>query len=153
MELVQVSDQPTKFELYSVFVGTITAAEQRRQQISSIYYSILMAVAAFLGSNIEVDIVYIILPLSLISFIFFAKIRYFRNLASAKFEVIQSLENEWDIKPFDIEWQAFKKQKKLRLGGLLTHLEAAIPFIIAVSGIIYSIYIITPRILNSWCGI
>lgn len=56
-----MDNQPSKIELYSIFVETITAAEQRRQQVSSIYYSILIAVFAFLGSDIKVDTLEILL--------------------------------------------------------------------------------------------
>lgn len=139
-----MTDQPSKAELYAIFVETITAAEQRRQQISSIYYSILIAVSAFLGSDIKVDTAYVILPFSLISLIFFAKIKYFRNLATAKFAVINELEKNWDIRPFEMEWAEFKKSGKFKFSGVLTQLESAVPLLVALCGFIYSIYLISP---------
>lgn len=148
----QMSDQPSEIELYSIFVDTITAAEQRRQQISSIYYSLLIAVFAFLGSDIKISSIYLTLPLSLISLIFFAKIQYFRNLATAKFAVIETLEKDWDVKPFEIEWNEFKNTRKFKFSGFLTGLEALTPLLVAIVAFGYSVYSTSIFLFNAWCN-
>jgi len=147
-----MNDQPSTIELYSIFVETITAAEQRRQQITSTYYSLLIAVFAFLASDIKVTPIYLTLPLSFISLIFFTKIQYFKNLATAKFAVIKTLEKDWDVKPFEMEWTEFKNVRKPKFGGFLTDLESLTPLFVAIVAFGYSMYPTTVFLFNTWCN-
>ena len=135
--MVEILKNSKKIEIYSIFIQTIISSEQRRQQISVVYYSILAAMSALLGSKIDINSKYVVFCISIISLIFFAKIRYFKKLASAKFSVIKQLESGWDIRPFEIEWVEFKKTQKIKVIGNLTQLESLIPLAISILGFVY----------------
>lgn len=131
---------PTNFEIYSVYVGTITAAEQRRQQSSVLYLSMISAGVVFWGGVPTFDPIFVIGPITVISLIWFLTIAYFRALAEAKFAVIQHLEKEWPIQPFALEWNHFKKPKKASfLTVALTKLEMLLPAVIFSAAFVYCI--------------
>ena len=134
-------------ELYDTFVGTLISTEQRRQQASGIYLSLLSAGAAALGIVKTIDPIYIVLPAFVISVIWLASLHYFRALSKAKFEVIAQFEKGWEIRPFELEWKEFQKLRNknmfLKLG--LTHLEMLTPLLI---GIVSFIYLIARLVLH-----
>ena len=134
-----ISDEQRNLELYKTFVDTITATEQRRQQASGIYLSLLSAGAATLGIAKDLDPIFIVIPALTVSLIWLASIFYFRGLAEAKFKVINQLEAGWSLKPFDLEWEAFKKirEKKPILKVSLTHLEMVPPALIFLVSCVY----------------
>ena len=136
-------------ELYKTFVETITAAEQRRQQASAVYLSLISAGAAALGIANDLDQIYVVIPAMVVSIIWFSSIQYFRGLAEAKFKVIEKLEATWVIKPFKQEWEEFEKLKKKNpmLRVKLTQLETIPPIIIIISSTLY----ITYRLLSLIC--
>ncbi len=130
--------EPSRFEIYSVYVQTITANEQRRQQASVIYLTLIAAGVALLGSSVEVEPAYVFGPTTVISLIWFLTINYFRALAKAKFAVINELEAGWEIEPFAKEWEALNSgSKPLRMKYGLTHLEMFVPFAIFAFGLGY----------------
>lgn len=132
---------PSKYELYCAYVTTITAAEQRRQQASAVYLSLISAGIALLGVVKTLDPLYIIFPICIVSSIWLMTLVYFRRLSKSKFFVISILEEGWDYKPFSIEWENFKKQKRnplLRIG--LAHLEMAVPISIIILSILYTLH-------------
>jgi len=115
--------------LHQTYVQTITSNESRRQQLSSLYLSLIAGGVAYLGSDSNVNPVFVIAPIFIISLIWFFSIRYFRLLAKAKFKTLEELENKFDIMPFSIEWDFFSKKKPIGL----TLLDMAVPLFIAVS--------------------
>jgi len=145
-----MTDQQQNLELYKTFVDTITATEQRRQQASGIYLSLLSAGAATLGIAKDLDPIYIVIPALTISLIWLTSLFYFRGLAEAKFKVINKLEADWPVKPFEFEWQAFKaiRQKKPLLKISLTYLEMVPPALIFLGGLIYLIV----RLYQNFCS-
>lgn len=136
-------DKKEILSLYSIYVQTITANEQRRLQISIFYLSLIGAGAALLGST-KVDPLFVIVPSFFVSLIWFLSIKYFRKLASAKFEVISQMESHFSIKPFKIERSIYKEtngaRKKVKGGkkrGLgLSHLDMLAPLaFLTISGL------------------
>lgn len=119
------STNPSNLELYSVYVNTITATEQRRQQSSTVYLTMISAGIAVLGTTSKIDPTYIVVPVATISLIWFMSIVNFRDLATSKFTVIKELEKGWPIEPFAMEWKHYKKTSKVRVG--FSYLEMAVP--------------------------
>jgi len=139
-----MSDKQDLIQLYGIYVQTISANEQRRQTLSALYLSLVAAGIALLGSGKEIQYLAIAVPIAVISLVWFSTIRYFRNLAKAKFKVISEFEENFEIKPFFREWKYYKQEK----GGLkigLTHLELIIPITIFVVSISYIVYDITSK--------
>jgi hypothetical protein len=119
---------PSKFDLYSVFVQTITASENMRRQSTSIYASLTSAGIVLHGSEIELEEVFVYIPIIVVALIWFCTILYFRKLASAKFKVINLLEAEWEIKPFKVEYEA----NRSLFADKLTFIEMTIPILILI---------------------
>lgn len=140
-----MTDKTELIELYKIVVNTITANEQRRQQGNAVYLSMVAAGMAAIGGIKNFDPVYLALPALPISLIWFASVRYFRQLARAKFRVIGEIEKNFSIRPFELEWQHFKSStdgnlrlpKWLRLRFGLTHLEMCVPAFLAAASALY----------------
>lgn len=132
-----MSDRPSKSELYSIYVETISTAEQRRQNASAVYFTLTSAAIAFWGSSPAIEPLVVVAPITVGSLLWFLKLYYFRELAKAKFKVLSEIETGWELKPFDLEWKIFKDSKGAipRVG--LTLLEMAVPFVLFLSGILY----------------
>lgn len=138
-------------EIYSIYVQTITANEQRRQTLAAFYLSLVAAGIALLASEKDIQYIAIAIPITIVSLVWFATIRYFRNLAKAKFIVIADLESNFEIKPFTKEWEYYKQEKgRLKIG--LTHLELIIPIVIFYSSTAYVLYwMFQPIIIKFAC--
>jgi Na+-transporting methylmalonyl-CoA/oxaloacetate decarboxylase beta subunit len=130
-------DDNKKIEIYGIYVQTITATEQRRQNASAIYFTLVSAAVAYWGVNQNIDPLILLLPVVIGSLLWFLKLLHFRALARAKFNVIGEIEKDFSIKPFEIEWQKFKEDGNLLTRFSLTRLEMAIPLIIFIFGMLY----------------
>lgn len=127
--------------IYDTFVSTITAAESKRQQASSIYVALISTGYTLIGTVDDVGTIYILIPIIFISLIWWRTIVYFRNLAKAKFSVIETMEMEWQIKPFTDENEKTKEMNqnnKFSIG--LTHLEMVAPLFIFGFSILFLLF-------------
>lgn len=136
-------------ELYTVFVNALIATEQRRQQASTVYLSIISAGAAILGVSNKIDPIFVVIAIVATCLIWFTSLVYFRSLSKTKFKVISKMESKWKIKPFALEWKYFKKERKKNIFTRidLTYLEMLVPLLIGLTGLVYLIL----RIIDLWC--
>lgn len=140
-------DKKEILDLYSIYVQTITANEQRRLQVSVFYLSLVVAGTALLGV-IKLKSLFVIVPVFIISLIWFFSIKYFRSLANAKFKVISEMESHFSIRPFEMERTHYKGadkddeqakvKKKLRLS--LTHLDMLVPLAVMLASGVYLLF-------------
>ena len=77
------------FALYEVFVSTITAAENRRQQASATYIFLISAGCTFIGTTNNINPSYIIVPIIIISLFGGERLSILGFLTQAKFKVIK----------------------------------------------------------------
>ena len=133
-----MTDLDRKLEIYKVFVTTITANENRRQQTSTVYLGMVAAVVTAAGVVRDIPLIYPALVILSISVIWFFTIGYFRRLAKAKFAVVSKMEEDLPIAAFEMEWQILSAGKNNRIG--LTHLEMFVPSLIAAGCIIYIVF-------------
>ena len=112
-----MNEKNEALELYKVMVGTVIHNEQRRQQISSIFMSLIAAGIAAMGVVPDLDAVYITLPGTLVGFVWWSQVRYLKRLATAKFAVIQKLEEGFSFRPFTEEWKYLKRDDASRASG------------------------------------
>ena len=133
-----MTDLDRKLEIYKVFVTTITANENRRQQTSTVYLGMVAAVVTAAGVVRDMPLIYPALVILSISVIWFFTIGYFRRLAKAKFAVVSKMEEDLPIAAFEMEWQILSAGKNNRIG--LTHLEMFVPSLIAAGCIIYIVF-------------
>jgi len=131
-----MSNQPTKFELYAIFVETITAKEQRRHQVAAIYVTVISLGTALLGVYDGLEPLYVVGPVGVIALFWLLNMLYFRSLAKAKFAVIEEIEKDWDFRPFELEWQKLEAQPgHTRVS--LTFVEILFPALILAGALIY----------------
>ena len=134
-----------KIEIYGIFVRTITATENRRQQASTIYLGIIVAVFTAAGAVGDMPSVLPAVATLCTSIIWLVTVRYFRRLAQAKFAVIKRLESDLPFAPFELEWQEVVPKRKLKVG--LTQIEMIAP---ATIGAIALFYVIWFLVLQLW---
>jgi len=122
-----------KIEIYRILIDTITAKEARRQQVTSVNISLLVASMAALGGIGGLDPVFIAIPALPLCIIWFSSLLYFRRLAKAKWHVVSLIEQNFDIQAFSMEYKKFQEYYKIfRLE--LSQIEMFIPLsIMAVS--------------------
>ena len=140
-----MSSQPTQFELYSLFVGTITAKEMRRHQVAAIYVTVISLGTALLGVYDDLEPLFVIGPIGVIALFWLLNMLYFRSLAKAKFKVIEEIEENWEFRPFEREWQTLQAQPyHMRIS--LTFVEIAFPAFILVGTLVYAAYRLCPSL-------
>jgi len=123
-------------ELYKLMVTTITAHELRRQQVTTVNTSLLVAGMAALGGIKNLDPIYIALPAIPIALIWLFSIHYYRRLAKVKWYIVHEFEKNFDARPFTDEWEKFKKTKSFVPYGL-TQVEMFVPAIVLAVAPIY----------------
>ena len=115
--------------LHGKLVDTDCASETKRQSVSISSAALISAGAAWVASDKNFVLAYLILPLMIVSAIWFVTVRYYQQLAKAKWTVIHEIENELAYQPFKREWELYKDQKGKFTFGPST-LEQVIPAII-----------------------
>ena len=105
-----MDEKSETIELYKVMVTTITANEQRRQQISYVFITLIGLGSAGVGAfSNQFEPLYISAPGILLSFIWWSQIRYLKRLATAKWSVIGKMESQFAMQPFAEEWRTFNR--------------------------------------------
>ena len=120
---------------YGIYVEAITANENRRQNFSAIYLTLVATGIALLGADFPVHVAYISGPMVIISILWYSKIVYFRALAKAKFAVLSEMEVELELRPFEAEWKRLQDTRNpiIKLG--LARLEMSIPVLVGAGSI------------------
>lgn len=143
-------DTSETLELYRVMVDTVIANEQRRQLISSVFLTLLAAGFGAAGAIEGFNFAYATAPAFVVSFVWFSQIKYLKNLATAKFHVIQRIEEKLSYQPFAEEWRFLRRdadsKKFLRLG--LSDIEMITPLCVCVASAVHLIWMIW----NAWIG-
>lgn len=124
-----------RLELYRVMVDTVTANEARRQQMMTVYVSLVVGGFAAMGSIDDFDPLYFAIPALPLSLIWWSSLRYFRALATAKFSVIDHLEKGFSFQPFAMEWKNMRRQEPS-----LSVLEMTLPATTAVASGVYLLF-------------
>jgi hypothetical protein len=109
------SDEPTRLELYKLFVEMADRTSARRAGTNTFFVTLHSALASIVGlisathtpkhtsdraGFLTVSIVGFVLSLT-----WWTLLRYYRRLNTAKFSVINSMESTFPIRPYTEEWQ------------------------------------------------
>lgn len=135
--LQDVTSIDHRIEIYRIFVETVTAAENRRQQVSAIYIGVIAAIVTIASAVGNAAWTILAGTIVAVSATWFMSIWYFRKLAKAKFDVIGKMESDLPIAPFAQEWKMFKQEGKF-IG--LTHMEMVFPTISGIGGLVYLLW-------------
>lgn len=127
---------PSTLDLYTVYVQTITAAEQRRNQVALAYLAVISIVAGLIGIYDETDALWFVGPIGALALLWFLNMLYFRSLAKAKFEVIKDLEKDWEYKPFAQEWEYLHSMPGYKRVSL-SMVETTVPLLICLAAASY----------------
>lgn len=107
-----VDNTQENLELYKVFVESVAQNEAKRLQANSTYMGFCGALAAVAASISGANIPLLAVAALLLSLIWYLTIRYHRDLAAAKFEVIDKLEATFSIKPYEEEERYMKAKRR-----------------------------------------
>ena len=132
-----VREEVETIELYRVMVDTVIANEQRRQQISSVFITLIAAGFGAAGAIKDFELLYATIPAAIVSIVWLAQVQFLKRLADAKFHVIGQLEERLSYKPFKEERRFLKRQSSgdgrawFRIG--LSQMEMIVPLVILVA--------------------
>lgn len=124
--------------MHTILVETACASETKRQSVSVSSAALISAGAAWVASDENLVRSYLILPLMIVSSIWFVTVRYYQQLAKAKWEVIGEIEDSLTFQPFKREWQLYKTRKHPLTFGPST-LEQVIPGLILCASTVYGL--------------
>lgn len=125
-------------DIHATLVETACASETKRQSVSVTSAGLISAGAALAASNKDFVLIYMIIPAMVISAIWFVTVRFYKQLANAKWAVVHDLESQLPYAPFKREWELYKANKSRFTFGPST-LEQVIPALIFVASSIYGL--------------
>lgn len=126
-------------EIHATVVETACASESKRQSVSVTSAGLLSAGAALAATNKDFVFVYMIIPVMIISAIWFVTVRFYQKLAEAKWTVVQEIEAQLPCAPFTREWELYKSKQHGFTFGPST-LEQIIPGLIFCGSAAYGLY-------------
>lgn len=124
--------------LHSTVVETACASETKRQSVSVASAALISAGVAIFASDKEFSFAYLTVPLLIVSSIWFVTVRFYQQLADAKWKVIHEIEDRLAYQPFKREWELYKQNKGPVTFGPST-LEQVIPALIFLATAIYGL--------------
>lgn len=122
--------------LHATLVETACASESKRQSISVASTGLISAGVAIFAADQGFSFIYLSTPLLIIASIWFITVRFYQQLAKAKWEVVQEIERSLPYQPFTREWALFKKARGPLAFGPST-IEQIIPALIFIATATY----------------
>ena len=119
-------------------VEMANSVSQRRDSMNNIFVTLNLAVITAVSFTWNIKSLFILLAGALICVIWIFSIRNYKMLNQEKFKVINKIEKELPVMPFNEEWSLLKMNKKYMDG---TMIETFIPIIFIVLYIIAIIVI------------
>ena len=138
-----MNERTHKIEIYKAYITTIIATENRSNRTSTVYMSVLIAIATFASSTEEPPVLLITMIIFLVSLVWYFTSKYFRRLTETKYLVIKELERGFGFPLFRIEEENFQRRYKHR--QTISDLETFIPLAI-LSG--SSLFLVLQRVLD-----
>ncbi|WP_230941276.1 RipA family octameric membrane protein [Burkholderia diffusa] len=121
---------------YKLYVEMADRISQRRTTANSYFLSVNSAILAFVGyltSKDSSDYLWLLAIAGVtLTFLWYSIITSYRNLNSAKWEVVHEIEKRLPISPYDAEWDAVQRGKNAKLYRPISHIEAGVPWVFFV---------------------
>jgi hypothetical protein len=131
-----MDDREQLLALHATMVETACGSETKRQGVSIASAGLISAGVAIFAADTGFSFAYLIIPLLIISSIWFVTVRFYQQLAKFKWMVIHEIEKGLIYQPFTREWELYKMKKGAFTFGPST-LEQLIPAIIFVATFTY----------------
>ena len=122
-------------EQYKLYVEMADRISSRRQTAHSFFISLNTAIIALISyvkmNGSDATSFYCLIAFSgmVLAFMWYRLIRSYRDLNSAKFEVVHEIEARLPISPYDAEWEAVGRGMKPKLYLPFSHIEIYVPWI------------------------
>lgn len=118
---------------YKLYVEMADRISQRRTSANTYFLSVNSAILAFAGyltSKDSTDCLSLMAIAGiLLCVLWFNIITSYRDLNTAKWEVVQQIEERLPISPYAAEWDAVERGRNPRLYRPLSHIERVVPWI------------------------
>ena len=120
---------------YKLYVEMADRISQRRTSANSYFLSVNSAILAFAGyltSKGSTDYLWLMAVAGILLCVLWHNIiTAYRNLNTAKWEVVQQIEERLPISPYAAEWDAVERGRNPKLYRPLSHIERFVPWIFA----------------------
>lgn len=117
--------------LHATLVSTACASETKRQSVSVTSTALISAGIAIFAADKGFTFAFLVVPFLIISSIWFVTVRFYQELARAKWDVVHEIEKGLVFAPFTTEWKCYKRIKRPFTFGPST-LEQIIPALIFI---------------------
>lgn len=98
-------------ELYRIYVDMVGRNEAKRLQANATYMGFAGGLVTISATIKDVDLAVLAAVGVFLSLIWFFTVKHHRNLATAKFKVVASLEEKFHFQPFKEEWNKYKSDR------------------------------------------
>lgn len=120
-------------EQYKLYVEMADRISQRRTTANSYFLTVNSAILAFVGyltTEASPDYMWLLALAGFMLTLFWHNvILSYRNLNSAKWQVVQDIEKRLPISPYDAEWDLVQRGHNPKLYRPITHIESWVPIV------------------------
>lgn len=118
---------------YKMYVEMADRISQRRTTANSYFLSINSAILAFVGylnSKDSVDYLWVLAVAGMaLCLLWKSIITSYRNLNTAKWNVVHEIEKRLPISPYDAEWEYVQRGQNSKLYRPISHIEGGVPWV------------------------
>jgi hypothetical protein len=141
-----------RLEQYKLYVEMADRVSSRRMTANSFFVTINTALVALLGLAVAKDETerlgwYVAVSFAgvAVSLLWYFLIRSYRDLNTAKFNVVHLVESELPLRLYDAEWEMVGRGKNPKLYRPVTHIETKVPllFVFIYVGLAAYVFAIT----------
>jgi len=137
-------------EIFKIYYASIEKTADNRRNANSFYLTLNTGILAIIGflfqkdAPIDLKPLFLLLPIAgILSNIFWYKIVVsYRQLNSAKFIILNMIEEYLPLAPYKAEWNELGEGKNKKKYNPLTHIEQRIPVLFIILYSLLSIYFI-----------
>jgi hypothetical protein len=124
------------FEQYKLYIEMADRISARRQTANSYFLTVNTALLSFVGYITSKDTSDYLWLLGIVGvslcYLWYRLIRSYKDLNTAKFNVIHEIEKRLPLSPYGAEWEAMGRGKDPKLYKPFTHIEMGVPWVFAV---------------------
>ena len=127
-------------EMYKTYLEMADRISERREKANSFFLAVntaliaLLAKDAFGGAGASASVLELLVPAAggVLCYLWYRIVRSYRDLNSAKFKVVQSIEQQLPLRPYYAEWESVGRGENPRLYLPFTHVEIVVPWLFMV---------------------
>lgn len=139
-------------EQYQLYVNGMEKISDRRQNANNYFITVNTVLISFIGVLFQIKVIetvpWVLSTIALLGIIicaiFWFLLRSHKQLNTAKFKVIQEIEQELPIAIYDYEWRILGEGKNKKLYYPFSHIEMVIPWVFGclylILGVLFLIF-------------